>query len=228
MTYQKKSSKKWLIAIILIVVLSVASAAALYITLSTVRVEVGVKVGDTFTYSIIGTSQLTAANATMTPGFAQYNQTDYYKITITAVNGEQVSMDTEWKFLNGTSIRNPQTINIGNGNKTDDNGFWAIYPANLNKGELLRPRGYDGQTVNNTDTYTYTSGPRGRCSWHINNQFYDINDQTYGTQMYDYRDIFFDRATGMMTYFANWQIYNNPSKTEVIYWNLKSTSVWEL
>jgi hypothetical protein len=226
MTYQKKSSKKGLIAITLIVILAVALGASLYVYLS--MVHVGVKVGDTFTYSIRGEVQLTAANATMDPGFEQYNQTDYYRVTITAISGTTITLSSDWKFLNGTTVNYQQNIDLATGTKTDENGFWAIYASNLNRGELLRPKGADGQVVNNTDTANYASGTRNRCYWHIENEFYDYTDTTYSTLMYDYRNIFFDRETGMLLSLANWQIYNNPEKTQVIYWTLTDSSVWDV
>ncbi|HSV48923.1 MAG TPA: hypothetical protein VLH35_01280 [Candidatus Acidoferrales bacterium] len=226
MTYQKKSSKKGLIAITLIVILAVASGVTLYVYLSTVHV--GVKVGDTFTYSLRGDVTLTAANATMDPGFEQYNQTDYFKVTITAIEGTRITLSSDWKFLNGTIVNFQQNIDLANGDKTDENGFWAIYASNLNKGELLRPKGADGQVVNNTDTAPYAGGTRSRCSWHIENEFYDYTDTTYSTLMYDIRNIFFDRETGMLLSLENYQLYNKPEKTQVIYWTLTDSSVWDV
>ena len=103
-----------------------------------------------------------------------------------------------------------------------------MYPANLNIGNALRPTGYDETHVNNTDTYTYTDGVRERCFWRINNQFYDVRDESRETLMYDYRDIFFDRETGMLTSFTNHQFYNNPEMELVIVWTLVNSSVWEV
>ena len=117
MTYQKKSSKKWPIAIALIVIISVATGAALYLTLPEIVVDVGVKAGDTFTYSLSSQVQLNAANATMDPGFDQFNQTDYFKVTITAVTGTNVSMSCEQRFLNGTTVNTQQTVDIANWRK---------------------------------------------------------------------------------------------------------------
>jgi hypothetical protein len=229
MTYVKKGHRKLYLALILVIVLSIAGFAAAYAVLSAPKpVVVGVHVGDTFTYSITGTSDLTGAGAVDTPGFSAYNETDYYKITITGINGSQVSMDTSWKFKNGTEINSPQTLDIGSGQKSDENGFWALYPANLEKTDLLRPRGYDNTRVNNTDTFTYSSGARGRCFWFINNEFFNVNDPTRSTLMYDYRNIFFDKATGMLTSFADYQFYNTPEMQEVITWTLVSTSVWQV
>jgi hypothetical protein len=117
-----------------------------------------------------------------------------------------------------------QTIDVASGSKTDDYGFWAIYPAGLSETDVLRPYGYDGQIVNNTDT----SGARALNSWHIYNQFYDTNDPTQSTLMYDYRDIFFDQETGMLISLTNYQLFNNPQKTEEIEWTLVGSSVWQV
>ncbi len=228
MTYVKKSKFKRNLAILLILIVAIAGVAAAYAVLSVKPVEVGVKVGDTFTYDLEGTSTLTAANATETPGFYQYNQTESYKVTITAVNGTNVSLDAVWKFINGTEVSYQQNIDVANGDKTDEYGFWALYPAKLEKTDLLRPKGFDGYTVNNTDTKTYTDGVRSRCYWFINNQFFDYTDQTQSTLMYDYRQIFFDKETGMMTSFTWYQFFNNPEMQQVVTWKLVETSVWQV
>ena len=228
MTYIKKSHTKRNIAIILILIISVASAAVAYATLTAKKIEVGVKIGDTFTYSLTGSAELSETDSAMSDGFEKYNQTDYFKVTITAINNTQISMDTLWKFKNGTEITDLQTIDIANGQKSDDYGFWAIYPANLNKADLLRPKGYDGNIVNNTDTVNYANGTRDRCFWRLDNQFSDIRDPPGATLMNAYRNIFFDRATGILTTLENYQVFNTPGKTEYIQWKLVGTSVWDI
>jgi hypothetical protein len=230
MTYVKKSHTKMYLAVILIIIIvSVAGAAIAYSFMTAKNYEAGVKVGDTFTYSLKGYVELTGLDATITPGFDIYNTTDYYKVTITDItNKTTVTMQSDWKFLNGTTLTTTQTIDVANGNKTDNTGFWAIYPTNLNKAELLRPYGYDGNIVNNTDTATYANETRSRCYWYINNQFSDVNDPTGSTVMYDYRNIFFDRQTGMLTSLVNYQVYNNPQKTQEIEWTLIASSVWQV
>ena len=228
MTYIKKSHTKLYLAILLIAIISVATGAVLYSTLSTKQVKVGVNVGDTFTYSIKGIVTLTGLDATMSPGFGIFNETDYYKVSITGVNNTQVSMDVAWKFLNGTEIVTPQTIDIATGNKTTESGFWAIYPADLNIADLLRPNGFDGTIVNNTYPAEYSSGERSACFWRIDNEFYNYEDPTRSTLMYDYRAIDFDRATGMLTSLSWYQFFNNPEKTEQIVYKLVDTSVWQI
>ena len=226
---RKTSQKKLYIAIILLVILIAATAAVVINAMkpTPVDVKVGLHVGDSFTYSIVGTSVLTDLNAVDSPGFSQYNQTDYFKITITGINNvTSVSFDTVWRFKNGTEIPASQTIDLSNGLKTDSNGFWAIYAANLKVGNLLRPTGFDKLTVNLTDTKAYTSGSRERNFWFIENQFFDVNDPTHNTLRDDYTGVYFDKQTGMLTNLNSITYYNNPLKTEVITWNLISTTAW--
>jgi hypothetical protein len=228
MTYVKKSNTKRYLGIILVIILIGAVGGAVYWVLSAPKVTVGVNVGDTFIYNIEGLVDLTGLEATATEGFEQYNQTDYYKVVITDINGTKVSMDTKWQFLNGTEISSAQTIDIANGEKTDENGFWAIYPSGLNTGDLLRPKGYDGNTVNNTYSAQYASGNRIRCYWFINGQFQDMTDPTGSTLMYDYLYIYFDQETGMMVEMHDYRYYNNPERSETLVWTLTNSTVWDV
>ena len=232
MTYVKKTNHtKLYLAIILMSILIVAGGAVIYTTLTApIVVNVGVNVGDTFTYSIKGTSEFADPTTPDTPGFWQYNQTDYYKITVTGINNTIVSMDTTWRFVNGTEIAGKQSFNIATGgNKTDENSFWAIYPSGLKANDKLRPLAPGDVThVNKTETKTFTSGARESNFWFINNEFYDQRDPTRSTLMYDYRNIYFDKETGMLTSLDDYMVYNNPQMQEVVSWLLIDTSVWKV
>jgi hypothetical protein len=160
------------------------------------------------------------------PSFSIYNDTDYYTVTITAVNGTQVSLNTLWRLNNGTEVTSPQTIDVSNGKKSDDKGFWAIYPSNLNVNDLLSPKGFDGLTVNATDTKTYADSTRTRNFWQIENQFTDITDPTGNTMRDDYIGIYFDKQTGMLETLTNIQYYNNPQYNLIITWKIISSNVW--
>ena len=224
---QKGSSKKVYIAIVLLVVLIAASAAVIYASQPpAAKTNVGVHVGDTFTYSLMGISNLTSLDAVDTPGFSQYNNTDYYKITITNVNGTSVSLDTLWTFKNATSITGKQTIDLSNGNKTETNGFWAIYASNLNVGDKLRPTGFDGVTVNATDTITYLNSTRTRNYMSVGGESYLATDPTHSTLRYDTTIVYFDKQTGMLETLIWITDYNNPEMREVITWNIVCSSVW--
>jgi hypothetical protein len=229
MTYVKKSRTKLYLAVILaLILIGAAGAAAFAVMFAPKPPTAGVKVGDTFTYSIKGLFTKTALNATPTAGFDQFNKTDYFKVTITAVNGTSVSMDTTWRFLNGTEVNSTQNMDIANGNKTDTYGFWALYPTNLNIGDLVRPQGYDGNTVNNTYSASYISGNRTTDFWFINNQFSDRTDPTGNTQMVDYLYVYFDQHTGIMIGLQDYKYYNNPERNEGIIWTLIDSSVWQV
>jgi hypothetical protein len=223
---QKGLSKKVYLAIILLVVLVAATVAIILATQpAPIKVTIGVHVGDTFTYSLKSASNL-GVGAVDTPGFSQYNETDYYKVTITDVNVTSVSLDTVWRLLNGTETVSHQTIDLSNGAKTDDTGFWAIYASNLKVSNLLRPTGLDGITVNMTDTQTFANSVRERNYFQVAGEFFDVRDPTHNTLMYDSRDIYFDKQTGILTYFVDYQEFNNPQMIEVVTWTLVDSNVW--
>jgi len=224
-------SKKVYIAIFLLIVLIVATVVAIiYATqfASVTQVVPGVHAGDTFTYTLQGISNLIGLDAVEPAGFSQYNDTDYYKITITDVNGSSVSMDTLWRFTNKTIVTGAQTIDLANGMETNQYGFWAIYVSNLNVNNLLRPKGYGGLIVNSTNTRAYANSNRQTNFWSIDNEFYDTTDPTSSTWCYDSTGVNFDKETGMLTNLVNIQQYNKPQMTLVITWKLVGSSVWDV
>lgn len=229
MAFKKKGShKKLYFAIILLVVLIVASAAVILAsqTPAVKAVSIGVHAGDTFTYHLLGTSNLTSLAAVETPGFSAYNNTDNYKITITNVQGTLVSLNTLWTFKNASAITGSQTIDLSTGNKTDANGFWAIYASNLNVGNLLRPNGFDGVTVNASSPITYAASTRERNFMSIGGESYLATDPTHSTLRYDTTLVYFDKQTGMLETLIWITDYNNPEMREVITWTLVDSSVW--
>jgi hypothetical protein len=225
---QRGISNKVYFAIILLIVIIVAAIAIVFASQDSVKpVTVGLNVGDTFTYSLKGTSSL-GLGATLPTYFNQYNDTDYYKITVSDVNGSQVSLIEEWKFLNGTKVDNQQTIDLSNGNKSNMDGFWAVYASNLKVNDLLRPNGFDGVKVNMTDTQMYADSLRTRAFFSMDNEFFDATDPTHNTFRYDYISVYFDQQTGMLDTLTNYQEYNNPQMVLIITWKLISSSVWEV
>jgi hypothetical protein len=229
MAFKKKSSHKNLfLTITLIVVLVVALVAAYYATLPPPkRATVGVHVGDSFTYSITGISSLLSEEATISPEFEQYNQTDYYRVYVAGISDTNVSLSTVWRFLNGTEVTGQQIINLTDGMESVENGFWAIYSANLKVGDPIRPTD-DRLTVNETDTKIYANSTRERNYWFIEKEFYDVRDPTQGTLRYDFTAVYFDKATGMLVNLNNITAYNNPLKTDSLTWKLISCTVWDV
>jgi hypothetical protein len=224
---KKAMSKKVYIAIFLLVILvGIAVVAAIVYTTQTSSSPVvpGVNVGDTFTYKLTGVSVLGSADA-VTPGYlSEYNNTDYYKVTVTGINGSTVSFDSVWRFTNGTEIQKSQWVDLSTG--ADNGDFWAIYAPNLNVNDLLRPKGYDELIVNSTGTQTYSSSTRQTNFWSIENVFTDINDPTGNTQRYDFMGVYFDKQTGMLDTLTNVQEYNNPQYNLIITWQLTNSTVW--
>ncbi|MCW4001397.1 MAG: hypothetical protein NWE93_14285 [Candidatus Bathyarchaeota archaeon] len=227
MTYNKKPShKKLYLAIALIVILVAASAAAVYFATLPKPIKVGVKAGDTFTYHIQGISVLGVNVTNPDTDFARYNNTEYFRVTVTSVKNNTVGLATEWKFKNGTVVNDNQEINVASGEKSNEYGYWAVYPSNLAVGDLLRPQGFDGKTVNATDTSTYSSGTRQKNYFYVEGEFSDMTDETQSTYRYDYVGVNFDQETGMMVTMQNWQEYNNPQYRLVILYTLTNTTAW--
>jgi len=234
---KKGSNKKLIVAIVLVAILAIAAAAIVYISLkssSSAKTSlVGVKVGDTFTYSITGSSSAPVP-ASDYPGFYQLNDTQYYKVTVTGIEGSSVTLNADWVFKNGTDIQQQQTINLLNGLMTNQNGFWGLYPANLKTNNLIYPKMssvemYNSTVpVNETLTQPYASGKRISDFYHVTTTQYYSKDPTQSTERILYDEVYFDQQTGMLTVFNEIQEYNNPQlELEVIYY-LTSSNVWNV
>lgn len=226
---KKRTSKNLIIAIVLVAILAVAAAAIAYAyekSSSPPKSLVGVQVGDTFTYSITGSCSNPVPSIDY-PGFYQLNQTDYYKVTITGIDGSTVTLKTDWVFNNGTDVQQQQTIDLSNGLMTNQQGFWGLYPANLKVSDPIYP--YNSTVpVNATLTQGYASGNRALDYYGVSTTQYYSLDPTQSTQRTLYDEVYFDKQTGILTNFNEIQEYNNPElELEVIY-ALTSTNVWNV
>jgi hypothetical protein len=236
MSKKKGLSTKSIVAIVLVAVLCISVAAVVYAaevsnkSSSNKLVVPGIQVGDTFYYNITGESILFTAGSDPDaeyPGFTDLNNTNYYEVTVTGINGSVVSLDTDWVFDNGTSVPQTQTIDVANGQLGDSTGFWGLYAPNLNVGNKLCPDGGDnGITVNATDTRTYTDSTRARNYWTLQTLFYNVNDPTDSTQQNNFIGVYFDKTTGIMITMTNVQEYNNPQMNLIITWQLTNSSEW--
>jgi len=228
---KKGSNKKLIIAIVLVAILAVA-AAAIVLTYQKSPSSpsksklVGVQVGDTFTYNITGSCSNTVPSIDY-PGFYQLNDTQYYKVTVTGIEGSSVTLKTDWVFINGTDVQQQQTIDLSNGLMTSQDGFWGLYPANLKVSDPIYP--YNSTvSVNATVPQPYASGNRALDYYGVSTTQYYSLDPTQSTQRTLYDEVYFDKQTGMLTIFNEIQEYNNPElELEVIY-ALKSTNVWNV
>jgi hypothetical protein len=225
-------SNKVYLAIIVLVVLVVSSVAAFY-ALQTPQEEettnpttAGVKAGDTFTYSMTGTAELGEEDITIPENFLEINMTDYYKVTITEVDGPIVSFNTTLKFTNGTQFDRTGQVNIETGANSEE--FWAIYAANLTTGDPSRPEVADSTTINATETRTYLDGDRETNFLRAEGEFYDTTDLTYSTYYYDYTYVHFDSQTGMLVELKNIKIYSDPQIIYTVQWNLIDSNVLQV
>jgi len=227
---KKGTNKRLIVAIVLVAILAIAAAAIVYTSLksssSAKKSLVGVQVGDTFTYSITGSSS-DPVPASDYPGFYQLNDTKYYMVTITGIEGSAVTLKTDWVFTNGTDIQQQQTIDLTNGLMTNQNGFWGLYPAHLKTYDLIYPVN-NTVPINETLTLPYASGNRESAYYHVSTTQYYSLDPTQSTERILYDEVYIDQQTGILTVFHEIQEYNNPElELEVIY-ALTSSNVWNV
>jgi hypothetical protein len=227
---KKSKSKKPYLAILLLAILVAATGAVLYFTqTSPTPTTPGVKVGDTFYYTLKGFSNLVGPDAFTPAWVEQLNDTDYYKVAITGVTGTVVSMDTVWRFKDGTENSSSQSIDVSGKNPSPDAPFWGLYPANLTSNSRLRPlSSHDKTIVNSTDTRPFANSIRTINILSIENSFYDPNDPTYSTWRDDYVYVEIDKQTGMLVTYTNIQTYNNPQYSLTISWNLTNSTAWNV
>lgn len=209
------------LAIILVLIVFVGSP-------SNQQVTPGVKVGDEFIYDITGSWNSDDPNATLVEYFVELNMTEWFKITVTDVNGSKVSIDTIWRFANETEIKGTSTVNVETGIVYPTTAFWAIYASNLKENDRIRPAGPTSAVVNETITKTYPSGTREINVVSLSEIYYNADDPTYSTTWTDYMNTKFDKQTGVLVEFHNLSIYTNPEQTTTISWILKETNVWDV
>lgn len=186
----------------------------------------GLSVGDTFTYKLTGSTVLGSPDAVIPEEIWQYNETEYYQVTVSSINGTQVLLSTVWQFNNGTQITRPQIIDLSNGEKADPNGFWAIYSPNLKVKELLHPKGTDGLIVNSTDTQTFANSTRTRNYWTTTSQFVNTNDTTGNTMRNEFFGVYFDKQTGILDKLTHIEFFTNPEIELTITWELTNSNIW--
>ena len=228
---KKRSHTRVYVAIILIAVIAIATVAVVYSTSghSKSKIVPGVHVGDTFYYNITGESILFTPGANPDaeyPGFSQFNNTNYYKVTITGINGVSVSLSTDWIFFNGTDIKASQTIDLATGQTSNSNDFWGIYPSNLKLNGLLYPDGSSTLMVNSTGSEAFSSGSRPSDYWSTERVLYLTTDPTQSTLQDNTVEVVFDTQTGVLTSLTNIIAFNNPQMNLIITWLLTNSTVW--
>jgi hypothetical protein len=225
---KKRSRVILFLAIVLFIIIILAFIIFTNLGFQSAQVAVpGVTEGDVFTYDVMGLWSSTDPNATMPESFLQLNMTEWYRVTVTGVSGTEVSIDTTWRFTNGTELKGTGSVNVETG--ISYGGFWAIYATNLNANDLVRPLGPDRSTVNETITREYGAGgtrETNRVSLVL--QYYDADDPTFSTTWTEYSNTHFDRQTGMLVELRDINMYTNPQQTTTIVWKIKESNVWTI
>jgi hypothetical protein len=230
------SHKKLYLAIALIVILavSVASAAIIYSGQhnkpKTSQITIGVSVGQTFTYNLTGVSTLFSSDAnpdSQQPGFDSINNT-MYTVAITGINGTVVNYSTDIMLSNGTSSEASGWVNVSSGATGGNAGFWGIYPANLLMGDLVNPADTSGPTVADVGNQTYSTSTRLINYFGVEQNATAISDPTGNTQKEEQTTVYFDQPTGILTYLQDINEYNNPEMTLTVIWQLVDTTAWQI
>ena len=152
--------------------------------------------------------------------------TESYKVTVTDVNGADVTVETVWRFGNGTELTGTGNVNVETGIHYPTNGFWAIYATNLKANDFARPIGPDRSTINETSTREYASGTRETNRISLELQYYDANDPTYSTTWTEYMNTHFDRQIGILVELRDTSVYTNPDMTITLLWKITDTNRW--
>jgi hypothetical protein len=180
----------------------------------------GVIPGNEFNYDVKGIWTSTDPNATISASFLEINMTEWYRITINEVSGPDVKINTTWRFTNGTEVLGTGNVNVETGIYYPLQGFWAIYAANLNAGDSVRPTGPDRSTVNETVVRDY--GPGGTRETNRLNQIFQDTDAGYT----EFRTTYFDQQTGMLVDLHSQLVYADPAVTLTFVWEIKDTNAW--
>jgi len=222
---QKRSRKLIYLAIAVIVIV----AFVIYTSLGSqgeTGVVPGVRVGDEFTYSINGFFSSNDPNATAPEGFMELNMTEWFKVLVTDVSDQDVTVSTTWRFTNGTELNATSSINVDTGIPYPTNGFYPIYAANLKANDYIRPHGPDRSTINETSNRQYASSTRQTNRRTISIPAYDENDPS--RTWIETPTIYFDKQTGMLVELRDVNVYTNPQMTLTVLWKLMDTNVWKV
>jgi hypothetical protein len=179
-----------------------------------------------FIYDVKGLWESDDPNATILDRLLQLNMTEWYRVTVTGVSGAKVSINTTWRFNNGTKIEGACTVDVETGICYPTGGFYGVYAANLQANSRLRPSGIDQSTINETSTRDYAGGTRETNTVSLVLQYYDADDPTYSTTWTEYINTHFDRQIGILVELRDINIYTNPQQTLTIVWKIKESNVW--
>jgi len=237
MPQRKKShSKRYTGVAFAMIIIVLITVAVFYYTLNSKQTpastanpsapNVPLAVGDTFTYNLKGSTVLGSSDVVTPNEFMQFNNTNYYQVTVTGINGTQVSLETLWDFNNRTQTDSAQIINLSSGRFADPNGFCYLYLSNLNVSDLLYPQGTEKLIVNSTSTQEFINSSRATNCWSEEDQYVDTTDPSGNTIRDDFVTINFDKQTGILDNLTRIEFFTNPQIELITTWQLASSNVW--
>jgi len=179
--------------------------------------QVGVSGGDTFKYDMAFYWSSTNPTATAPTSWTNANATEYYQATIQLITGTTVTIDTVWRFLNGTEVTNTEQTDVVIG----VGGSILLYAANLTAGVQLYPlSSYITDRINETIARSYSQGSRETN--HIEVKKTDVENEVYS-----YINLYFDKQTGIMVEVYTEDVYTSmPDQTFSRTAKLKESSLW--
>jgi len=179
----------------------------------------GVFQGNTFSYDVTAFWSSNDPSAVVPADLLEINQTEYYRVTISAVSGAEITTETVWHFTNGTETSSFGTINVETGISTGE--FWAIVAGNLGVNDRLHPSGQNYITVNETVMRDYLGGAR-----ETNHLILTLQDSDDTGDFIEHVDYYFDKQAGMLVQLNDAKVYSNPTMTITNFWKIKESNVW--
>jgi hypothetical protein len=180
-------------------------------TIQAQTITPGVEPASVFDYHVSSYWTSSDAYASIPDDLTQVNQTSHVEVRIATVNATTIETSTPYYFYDEQPILERGYINLHTG---EGAGFQAIIAANLTVGDRIHPDGDDTLTVLDTTTRNYESGSR-----ETNHVRIVDNNETYTAS----RDLYFDKATGILVEQVDRTETNDPASVAQITWKLDST-----
>jgi hypothetical protein len=177
-------------------------------------ITAGVGPGMVFDYHIKSYWTTSDSYSSIPDYLVEANKTSHVEVRISTVNETNVDMAVPYYFNNDTAVMSRSNVNFLTG---EGYGFQGVIAGNLNAGATLHPSGTDGLKVMETVTRSYESGSR-----EVNHVQIIDNNETAGYVAT--RNLYFDKATGILVEQVDETTTNSPSSTSRITWTLDSTT----
>jgi hypothetical protein len=177
-------------------------------------ITAGVSAGNVYDYHVSSYWTSSDSYASIPSDLSDVNKTQHVEVRISSLDGTTINTFTATYFLNGTAVPTRGNVSLTTGEGYY--GFMGIIGANLNVGDTIHPSGSDGLTILDSATRNYESG--SRQTNHV--QIVNVNETAGYTAT---RDLYFDKATGMLVEQIDQTVTTSPVSTSRVTWKLDST-----